>query len=149
MRNEAFLDAAWVTIKVAVLSSTFATVLGTLAAYVLVRAGPVLGTHAVLWDDLCAARDARGDHRPIPSAAIYWHWSGSRRHDNCFGPTTFSMCYVSVVVSSRLATFEMSLEEAALDLGSTPFEAFRLVTLPIIAPAVISRMALGVYAVIR
>ena len=52
--------------------------------------------------------------------------------------TTFSMCYVSVVVSSRLATFEMSLEEAALDLGSTPFEAFRLVTLPIIAPAVIS-----------
>ena len=57
------------------------------------------------------------------------------------------MCYVSVVVSSRLATFDMSLEEAALDLGSTPFEAFRLVTLPIIAPAVIS-MALGVYAVI-
>ena len=52
--------------------------------------------------------------------------------------TTFSMCYVSVVVSSRLATFDMSLEEAALDLGSTPFEAFRLVTLPIIAPAVIS-----------
>ena len=48
------------------------------------------------------------------------------------------MCYVSVVVSSRLATFDMSLEEAALDLGSTPFEAFRLVTLPIIAPAVIS-----------
>ena len=38
----------------------------------------------------------------------------------------------------RLATFDMSLEEAALDLGSTPFEAFRLVTLPIIAPAVIS-----------
>ena len=45
---------------------------------------------------------------------------------------------IIVVVSSRLATFDMSLEEAALDLGSTPFEAFRLVTLPIIAPAVIS-----------
>ena len=86
MRNEAFLDAAWVTIKVAVLSSTFATVLGTLAAYVLVRAGSVLGADIVLWDDLCASRDARGDHRPIPSAAIYWHWSGSRRHDNRFGP---------------------------------------------------------------
>ena len=52
--------------------------------------------------------------------------------------TTFSMCYVSVVVSSRLVTFDRSLEEAALDLGSTPWEAFRLVTLPIIAPAVIS-----------
>jgi putrescine transport system permease protein len=52
--------------------------------------------------------------------------------------TTFSMCYVSVVVSSRLSTFDMSLEEAAMDLGATAFEAFRLVTLPIIAPAIIS-----------
>ena len=52
--------------------------------------------------------------------------------------TTFSMCYVSVVVSSRLVAFDRSLEEAALDLGCSPFEAFRLVTLPIIAPAVVS-----------
>ncbi|MCS5602975.1 MAG: ABC transporter permease subunit, partial [Paracoccus sp.] len=52
--------------------------------------------------------------------------------------TTFSMCYVSVVVSSRLMTFDRSLEEAALDLGCTPFDAFRSVTLPIITPAVIS-----------
>ena len=48
------------------------------------------------------------------------------------------MCFVSVVVSSRLATFDRSLEEAALDLGCTPFDAFKSVTLPIIAPAVIS-----------
>ena len=39
--------------------------------------------------------------------------------------TTFSMCYVSVVVSSRLVSFDRSLEEAALDLGCTPFDAFR------------------------
>jgi len=52
--------------------------------------------------------------------------------------TTFSMCYVSVVVSSRLTSFDRSLEEAALDLGCTRFDAFRLVTLPIIAPAVVS-----------
>jgi putrescine transport system permease protein len=52
--------------------------------------------------------------------------------------TTFSMCYVSVVVSSRLVSFDRSLEEAALDLGCSAFDAFRLVTLPIIAPAVIS-----------
>jgi putrescine transport system permease protein len=51
---------------------------------------------------------------------------------------TFSMCYVSVVVSSRLVSFDQSLEEAALDLGCTPFDAFKSVTLPIIAPAVIS-----------
>ena len=52
--------------------------------------------------------------------------------------STFSMCFVSVVVSSRLVTFDRSLEEAALDLGASTFDAFRLVTLPIIAPAVIS-----------
>jgi putrescine transport system permease protein len=52
--------------------------------------------------------------------------------------TTFAMCFVSVVVSSRLMTFDNSLEEAALDLGASPLDAFRLVTLPIIAPAVIS-----------
>jgi len=51
---------------------------------------------------------------------------------------TFSMCYVSVVVSSRLVSFDRSLEESALDLGCTAWQAFRLVTLPIIAPAVIS-----------
>jgi putrescine transport system permease protein len=52
--------------------------------------------------------------------------------------TTFSMCYVSVVVSSRLVSFDQSLEEAAQDLGCTPLESFFLVTLPIIAPAVLS-----------
>ena len=52
--------------------------------------------------------------------------------------TTFAMCYVSVVVTSRLVSFDQSLEDAALDLGCTPFDAFRSVTLPIIMPAVVS-----------
>ena len=98
----------------------------------------VLGADIVLWDDLCASRDARGDHRPIPSALFIGIGLDRGVMTIVLAHTTFSMCYVSVVVSSRLATFDMSLEEAALDLGSTPFEAFRLVTLPIIAPAVIS-----------
>jgi putrescine transport system permease protein len=51
---------------------------------------------------------------------------------------TFSMCFVSVVVSSRLVSLDNSLEEAALDLGCTPLDAFRSITLPIIAPAVAS-----------
>jgi putrescine transport system permease protein len=48
------------------------------------------------------------------------------------------MCFVSVVVSSRLASFDKSLEEAALDLGCSPFQAFMTVTLPNILPAVAS-----------
>ena len=54
-----------------------------------------------------------------------------------------------MVVSSRLVTFDQSLEEAALDLGASPFEAFRLVTLPIIAPAVISGWLLAVHLCLR
>jgi putrescine transport system permease protein len=48
------------------------------------------------------------------------------------------MCYVTVVVASRLSSMDKSLEEAALDLGCTPLDAFFSVTLPMIAPAVIS-----------
>jgi putrescine transport system permease protein len=51
---------------------------------------------------------------------------------------TFSMCYVAVVVQSRLATFDHSIEEAAMDLGCPPAKTFFAVTLPIILPAVVS-----------
>ncbi|NDI05489.1 MAG: ABC transporter permease subunit [Rhodobacteraceae bacterium] len=138
MRNEAFLDAAWVTIKVAVLSSTFATVLGTSAAYVLVRAGRFWGR--TLFSGMIYAPLVMPEVITGLSLLLLFIGIGLDRGvmTIVLAHTTFSMCYVSVVVSSRLATFDMSLEEAALDLGSTPFEAFRLVTLPIIAPAVIS-----------
>ena len=56
---------------------------------------------------------------------------------------TFSMCFVAVVVQSRLLTFDRSLEEAALDLGATPFRAFTHITLPIIAPAVFAGWVLA------
>lgn len=138
MQNEAFLDAAWVTIKVAVVSSTFATVLGTLAAYVLVRAGRFWGR--TLFSGMIYAPLVMPEVITGLSLLLLFIGIGLDRGviTIILAHTTFSMCYVSVIVSSRLATFDMSLEEAALDLGSTPFEAFRLVTLPIIAPAVIS-----------
>ena len=51
---------------------------------------------------------------------------------------TFSMCYVAVVIQSRMSSYDDSITEAALDLGCTPFRTFILITLPIILPAVIS-----------
>jgi putrescine transport system permease protein len=51
---------------------------------------------------------------------------------------TFSMSYVTVVVQSRLTTFDESLEEAAMDLGARPAKVFFVITLPIILPAIIS-----------
>ncbi len=138
LRNEAFLDAAWVTIKVAVISSSIATILGTMAAYVLVRAGRFHGR--TLFSGMIYAPLVMPEVITGLSLLLLFIGLGLDRgiFTIILAHTTFAMCYVSVVVSSRLVSFDRSLEEAALDLGASPFEAFRLVTLPIIAPAVIS-----------
>ena len=138
MQNEAFLNAAWVTIKVAVVSSTIATVLGTMAAYVLVRGGRFMGR--TLFSGMIYAPLVMPEVITGLSLLLLFIGIGLDRGvlTIVLAHTTFSMCYVSVVVSSRLVTFDRSLEEAALDLGCSPAEAFRLVTLPIIAPAVVS-----------
>lgn len=136
--NEAFLDAAWVTIQVAVVSSTIATLLGTMAAYVLVRAGRFAGR--TLFSGMIYAPLVMPEVITGLSLLLLFIGIGLDRGilTIILAHTTFSMCFVSVVVSSRLVSFDRSLEEAALDLGCSPFSAFRLVTLPIIAPAVIS-----------
>jgi putrescine transport system permease protein len=138
LQNDAFLDAAWVTIKVAVISSTFATVLGTMAAYVLVRGGRFLGR--TLFSGMIYAPLVMPEVITGLSLLLLFIGIGLDRGvlTIVLAHTTFSMCYVSVVVSSRLVSFDRSLEEAALDLGSSAWEAFRLVTLPLIAPAVIA-----------
>lgn len=137
-RNEAFLDAALVTLKVGAISSTLATVLGTMAAFMLVRLGRFLGR--TLFSGMIYAPLVMPD--VITGLALLLLFIGIGLDRGVLtivlAHTTFCMCYVSVVVSSRLASFDTSLEEAALDLGCTAWQAFRLVTLPIIAPAVIS-----------
>ncbi len=138
LHDDAFLSAAWITLKVAVISSTFAAVLGTMAAYALVRGGRFFGR--TLFSGMIYAPLVMPDVITGLSLLLLFIAIGLDRGVTTIvlAHTTFSMCYVSVVVSSRLATFDQSLEEAALDLGCTPFDAFKSVTLPIIAPAVIS-----------
>jgi len=138
LSNEAFLDAAWVTLKVAVISSSIATVLGTMAAYTLVRGGRFFGR--TLFSGMIYAPLVMPEVITGLSLLLLFISIGMDRGvvTIMLAHTTFSMCFVSVVVSSRLATFDRSLEEAALDLGASPFEAFRIITLPIIAPAVVS-----------
>lgn len=135
-RNQAFLDAAWVTVKVAFLSSSIATVLGTMAAYVLVRRGRFFGR--TLFTGMIYAPLVMPEVITGLSLLLLFISVGLDRGllTIVLAHTTFSMCFVSVVVSSRLVAFDRSLEEAALDLGCSAFEAFRLVTLPIISPAV-------------
>lgn len=138
IQNESFLDAAWVTLKVAVFSSTLATILGTMAAYVLVRGGRFMGR--TLFSGMIYAPLVMPEVITGLSLLLLFIGIGLDRGvlTIVLAHTTFSMAFVSVVVSSRLVTFDRSLEEAALDLGASPWDAFRLVTLPIIAPAVIS-----------
>ena len=138
LQNQSFLDAAWVTIQVAVASSTIATILGTMGAYVLVRGGRFMGR--TLFSGMIYAPLVMPEVITGLSLLLLFIGIGLDRgiFTVVLAHTTFSMCFVSVVVSSRLVSFDKSLEEAALDLGCSPFDAFRLVTLPIIAPAVIS-----------
>jgi putrescine transport system permease protein len=137
-RNQALLDAAWVTLRVALLSSTAATVLGTLAAITLVRYGRFKGRSlfsGMIYAPLVMPEVITGLSLLLLFVSIDFargFWTIVLAH------TTFSMCFVAVVVQSRLVTFDRSLEEAALDLGCPPLKTFFVVTLPLIAPAVVA-----------
>lgn len=138
LSNQGLMDAAWVTFRVGLLSATVATVLGTLAALALVRhtrfRGRTLFT-GMVYAPLVMPEVITGLSLLLLFVSIGFErgfWTVSLAH------ITFSMCFVAVVVQSRLVSYDMSLEEAAQDLGCTPFEAFYKVTLPVILPAVIA-----------
>jgi len=143
MSNEAMLDAAWVTLRVALLSATVATVLGTMAALVLVRIHHFRGR--TLFGGMIYAPLVMPDVITGLSLLLLFVGLGFSRGfwTVTLAHITFSMCYSAIVVQSCLVTFDRSLEEAALDLGCTPIRTFFSVTLPIIAPAIISAWLLS------
>jgi putrescine transport system permease protein len=138
MHNQALLDAAWVTVRVGLLSATLATVLGTLAAFTLVRYTRFRGRmlfSGMVYAPLVMPDVITGLSLLLLFVAIGFDrgfWTITLAH------TTLTMCFVAVVVQSRLLSFDQSIEEAALDLGATPLRTFMEITLPIISPAVFS-----------
>ncbi len=138
VQDEAFLHAAWTSLQVGLLSATTATVLGTMAAFVMVRGGRFFGR--TLFSGMIYAPLVMPEVITGLSLLLLFIAIGLDRgvFTIVLAHTTFSLCYVSIVVSSRLAGFERAVEEAALDLGCTPFDAFKSVTLPIIAPSMIA-----------
>ncbi len=138
LHNDQLLAAAWVTLRVAFLSATVATVLGTLAAIVLVRHGRFRGRtlfSGMVYAPLVMPDVITGLALLLLFVAIDFDrgfWTVTIAH------ITFSMCFAAVVIQSRLLTFDRSLEEAAMDLGCPPAKAFFVITLPIIAPAIVA-----------
>ena len=135
-RNAALLDSALISLAIAVVSASAATVLGTLAALALVRSGRFRGRlvfSGMIFAPLVMPEVITGLSLLLFFVALdldRGFWTVTAAH------TTLTMCFVAVVVQSRLVTFDRSLEEAALDLGAPPVKTFFAVTLPLLWPAV-------------
>jgi len=130
------LDAAFISIRLALVSASAATILGTLAALALARFGRFRGRlpfAAMIYAPLVMPEVVTGLSLLLLFVAIAadrGFWTVAVAH------TTMAMCFVAVIVQSRLVDFDISLEEAAMDLGATPLRTFFAVTLPLILPAI-------------
>jgi ABC-type spermidine/putrescine transport system, permease component II len=138
LANTQLLDSAWVTLRVALTSATLALVIGTLAGITLVRftrfRGRVLFS-GMVFAPLVMPEVITGLSLLLLFVSLDWDRGMTTV---IIAHTTFTTAYVAVVVQSRLLTFDVMLEEAAMDLGATPLKTFFVVTLPVIAPALVS-----------
>jgi putrescine transport system permease protein len=142
--NRQMLDAAWLSVRIATVTATGAVVIGTLAGLALARFGQfrsrtlfsgmvtaplvmpevITGLSLLLLFVALAPLPLVPDTRGFSTITI--------------AHMTLTLSYVTVIVQSRLSTMDDSLEEAALDLGARPAKVFMTITLPIIAPAMVS-----------
>lgn len=142
--NEALLGAAWLSLRVAAVSATAATVLGTAAGYALARFGRFGGRG--VFAALLGARLVLPDVLVGLSLLLLFvqleQWVGWPAGRGALTITlahvSVSLSYVAVVVEARLSDAGHELEDAAADLGAGPWAAFVLVTLPLLGPALLS-----------
>ena len=141
--DRALMDAMWTSLVVAFWTACTATVLGTLAAMVMTRfkrfrgkplfgalvTAPLVMPDVILGFSLMALLASMGAIPGFPARGLTTIW---------IAHVTFTLCFVTVVVSSRLQEMDLSLEEAAMDLGASRLTVFGRITLPIIAPALVA-----------
>ena len=137
------VDGFFLSLKVALVSATLATVLATLAAYALVRLGKFRGR--TLFSGMVNAPLVMPE--VIIGMSLLLLLAGAQRATGwpdrgmltiIIGHILLGMAYATVVMQSRLQEMDRSLEEAAMDLGCRPGQVFFLVTLPNIVPALIA-----------
>lgn len=142
-RDRQMLQAAWVSIKVAFWTATASMVIGTMAAIVMTRfrrfptkpvfgvliTAPLVMPEVIIGLSILLMLVTVGGWVGVSPKGVVSIW---------IAHVTFTISFVTVVVSSRLSELDKSLEEAAMDLGANRLKVFFLVTLPIIAPALVS-----------
>ena len=156
LNNDQILEAAWLSLRIAVVSSLAATVLGTLAGYALARIKRFRGS--TLFAGMVSAPMVMPDvitglsmllliiQVQTMLQGIFGNTSsfGNGFFTIFLGHDTLCMAYITVVIRARLAELDQSLEEAAMDLGARPLKIFFVITLPLIMPAIVSGFLLGV-----
>lgn len=144
LQDDVLLKSAWVSLQVATLAATFAVILGTLAAVALVRLGRFRGRQ--FFGILTTAPLVMPE--VITGLALLLLFVGLEQMVGwpkgrgiltiTIAHTTLCMAYVTILVRGRLAEMDLSLEEAARDLGARPLKVFTAITLPLISPALVS-----------
>ncbi len=142
--SEQIIDAGLLSLRIAAISATLATIFGTLAGLALTHMGSFRGR--LLFTGLIAAPLVMPEVITGLSLLLVFvsseqliGWPENRGTVTIIiAHITFSMAFVAVVVQSRLSSMDKSLEEAAMDLGGRPFRVAYDITLPLIAPAMLS-----------
>jgi putrescine transport system permease protein len=143
LQNEAIRAATLVSLQVAALAATLAAILGTLAGTALARwRFPGRTLFAVMATAPLVLPEVITGLSLLLLFVATEHWIGWPAGRGILTITiahaTLGLAFVAVVVQARLAAFDRSLEEAALDLGARPWKVYATITLPLIAPAIVT-----------
>lgn len=148
VNDDQVITAFLLSLRIALISSAIATILGTIAGYVLARFGLFRG-RTVLSGMVTAPLVMPEVITGLSMLLLFvqmqqlFDWPTRGSLTITVAHITFTMSYIAVVMQSRFSTLDISLVEAAEDLGARPLKVFFVITLPIVAPAIVSGFLLG------